>query len=162
MIILFAVFACVFLLAGAYLIWSGGEFSLPGSSGKPDDTSAAAQDETTSADEQEEEEEEEDIVITDVNVEDMVADYQADAEAAKAKYYGKTITITGKVGGYDTSEFWVLLSNGEIDAVGAKCMFSESDLSKIINLNFGDTVKVTGEISDFNIDITVNNCVFSL
>ncbi|MFC1846139.1 hypothetical protein ACFLYM_01835 [Chloroflexota bacterium] len=159
-IVLFAVFACIFLLAGAYLIWSGGDFSLPGL-GKSDDTPPITDDDMTSQDDTDDSDDSGGLTITEMDASDLIAAYQSDAQAAGTQYNGKTIKITGVVASYDAANYWVLITDGEPDSAGAKCVFSETDMSKITALNPGETITVMGVIGDYQTDITVNNCVFS-
>ena len=161
---MFAVFACIFLLAGAYLIWSGGDFSLPGS-GSSDDTPPVTDDDTTSQDDTDDADDTDDdsggSTITEIDASDLIAAYQTDAEAAATQYNGKTVKITGVVASYDAANYWVLITDGEPESAGAKCVFSESDMSKITSLNPGDTITVMGVVGEYEVDVTINNCVFT-
>lgn len=96
-----------------------------------------------------------------ITAKELVDAFTADKTAAEAKYKGKTIKITGTLASFSPSGTpYILLTSGSPNESGAKCMFTATDISKILSLEQAQSVTVEGKVSDFNIDVIVSDCVF--
>jgi len=145
---------------GAYFIFAG-DTSLFKGTGSSDTSSSTTTEESTEETETETESEpEQEQVATEISAKELIDAYEADAEVAKGKYNGKLLIITGSVNSMNASGDapYVLLTGGETYTTGAMCVFDAEDVSKLSQLELGQTVKVQGTIGEYVLDVTVNNC----
>lgn len=98
-----------------------------------------------------------------ITAQELIEAYIADGETAEKEYKDKIYAITGIVASYSIAEpyFVLLTSSGSPDEVGAKCIFTQASVSRIQNLETGQTVTLEGKVGDYDVDILVNDCIFS-
>ncbi len=90
----------------------------------------------------------------------LYAEYDANQEAANAKYRDKTIKVTGIVNeiGVDRVDTPYLVLTGGDGLFGVQCMFSTQDLAKLAQLSIGQSLTVQGICQGFGIDVILKNC----
>lgn len=102
-----------------------------------------------------------DYVFDDVM--DLVNAFNENAVAAKNKYDGKTVKITGEINDFGVNLFdqsYVCVGDGKQLSVDyAQCFFTnKSEINKISNLKKGDLITLTGKVDNFSILLSITNC----
>jgi hypothetical protein len=159
--VLLIILVIIMMLAGAIGVMTGGTFDIGdlniiSSSSTP---SGGTSPTSPSSDNTTQPAAPEEIAIT---VTELIEAYNTDSSAAETEYKGKTCKITGVVAGSSIIEpyFVLLTSSGSPDESGAKCMFAQTYLSKIQELELGQTVTIKGGVGDYGADVVVNDCIF--
>ena len=157
-IVILLIAVVVLFGVGAYFIFAG-DVSLFGNKSPSESSSPAATEEPAEEEEQEQEQEQE-PTVTEISAKELIDAYEADADAAKEKYNGKLLIITGTVDSMDMSgdSPYVLLTGGEAYTTGAKCVFDPEDKSKLLQIEPGSTIKIQGKVGEYVLDVTVENC----
>lgn len=101
----------------------------------------------------------------DVTVSQIVSDFRSNAASANVKYKDKILQITGTVEKIEEN-YVVLQSNngfvdGGFDLLGVNVYFSDSEKSKMMTLNKGQTIVIKGICTGkgFADSINIENCV---
>jgi hypothetical protein len=99
------------------------------------------------------------IVITATQ---LYEEYNANEEAANAKYKGKIIKINGIVNeiGIDRVDtpYVILTGSGQNGLFGVQCMFSSKDELKAAQLFEGQSLTIEGICQGFGLDVILKNC----
>lgn len=99
------------------------------------------------------------IVITATQ---LYEEYDANEEAANAKYKNKIIKVTGIVNeiGIDRVDtpYVILTGSGQNGLFGVQCMFNSKDELKAAHLFEGQSLTIEGICHGFGLDVTLKNC----
>jgi hypothetical protein len=159
--VLLIILVIIMMLAGAIGVMTGGTFDIgdlniisssPNPSGGTSPTSSSSDNTTQPAAPEK----------IEISANELIEAYTTDNEAAEKKYKDKICEITGVVAGLSITEpyFVLLTSSGSPDESGAKCMFAQTYMSQIGELEAGQTVTIKGKVGDYDVDVAVNDCLF--
>lgn len=116
---------------------------------------------TTSDDVKAEEKEETEEVIS-ISATDLYNAFDNNAIAAEEQYKGKTVRVTGVVGGIDEDFLgspYVRLNADEFGFSTVSCHFPKKDKSVLVSLNTNETITVEGVCGEMGfMDVDVQNC----
>lgn len=90
---------------------------------------------------------------------DLFSEFEANEEAANAKYLGKTVLVSGVVKESSKEEGYVkvMLETGKDFTV--VCALDELSQHPRSDFAAGETVKMKGKLSGFNLDVQIERCV---
>lgn len=84
-----------------------------------------------------------------VTAEQLLSELEANALAAKNAWKDKRVTITGTLDNIDASgDYFTLRGNNEFSFINVQVYIDDSFIDEVSAFNKGQTVKVTGVISD--------------
>jgi hypothetical protein len=97
-----------------------------------------------------------------VSAKKLYGAYDNNEVKADKQYKDKVVLVSGEITdiGVTFGQTYVVLSSGEEYSIsGVQCFFKDEDeISKVADLNKGDTIKVQGTVDGKSINISVNNC----
>lgn len=98
-----------------------------------------------------------------VTVEQLIADYQANAVAADDKYQGQTLQLTGMVDSVDKdmldNPFVKLSSADRNEMLRIRCTFPQEHEERLLQLTAGQQVTVRGSYDGYLVNILLKDCV---
>jgi hypothetical protein len=102
--------------------------------------------------------------VIEITVEELLAAYENDSEAAEAKYGKKTLKIKGVVERIEAKEkldiYYMILSGKEGNLQQAvRCVFDKKNGAELNKLAMGQSVTVQGKYDGSIVDIRMGNCV---
>ncbi len=102
--------------------------------------------------------------VVEVTVEEFLSAYEADEEAADAKFTDKILKLTGVVGRIEVKDmldiYCIILTSAERNLLqNVRCMFDKEHGDDLSELKKGETVTVQGKFDGSIVDIRMRNCV---
>lgn len=96
-----------------------------------------------------------------ISAEALIKAFQADENAANAKYVGKIVAVSGKVSEFTKSDStsFVILETGDMMAAIRCNMDPLSDEGKNAAFTVGQSVQLKGECSGYLSDVVLERCV---
>ncbi|MFC2051841.1 hypothetical protein ACFLT4_03840 [Chloroflexota bacterium] len=103
-------------------------------------------------------------VAIELTVEELIAAYATDPEAADAKFINQLINITGvvdRIVSQDTGDIhYITLTNAEVNLLqNVRCMFDREHSSELSQLKQGQTATIQGEYDGSIINLRIKDCV---
>lgn len=90
----------------------------------------------------------------------LYEEYDANQEAANAKYRDKIIKVTGivnEIGINRVDTPYVVLTSGD-ELFGVQCMFSTKDEPELAQLSAGQSLTIQGICQGYGLDVILKNC----
>ncbi|MFC2021433.1 hypothetical protein ACFLU1_06630 [Chloroflexota bacterium] len=100
-----------------------------------------------------------------LTVSELLSAFEAEGEAANARFTNQIIRITGEVSRIEVKDildiYYVTLKNGEENLLllGVRCVFDKKYGPELSKLETGQTVTVQGKYDGSMIDVSLRNCV---
>ncbi len=100
-----------------------------------------------------------------ITVEQLFADYKANAVAADARYQGRTIQVVGIVDSVDKdmldNPFVKLSSVDKNEMLRMRCTFPKESEERLVKLTAGQEVTVRGSYDGYLVNILLKDCVLA-